>query len=199
MYSFIKRVIDLLGSIIGLAILLPFFLLIMIIIKLDSKGPVFFKQDRVGREERLFKIYKFRTMVQNSEKIGPQISKIDNHRITRTGRFLRKYKLDEIPQLLNVLKGEMSLVGPRPELPKYVKSYDRDYKEILEVKPGITDYASLEFKNENEMLDGLEDVEDRYINDILPVKIEYYKKYIKEKSIIKDFGLIFRTIIRIFK
>ncbi len=190
---------DLIGSIIGLVILFPIFLTIIILIKIDSKGSVFFSQYRLGKDGKIFKIYKFRTMVQNAEKIGPYVSKKDDHRITKIGKFLRRYKLDEIPQLLNVLKGEMSLVGPRPEVQKYVEAYKEDYKKILSVKPGITDFASLEFKNENEILNNLENIEDRYLNEILPIKIKYYHKYISEKNILIDIKLIFRTLFEIIK
>ena len=195
----IKRLFDIVFSIFGLIISSPLFLIVAFLTKRESPGPVFYKGKRAGKGGKLFEMLKFRSMVQGADKLGGPSTPADDPRLLKIGRFLRRYKLDEIPQLLNVLKGEMSLVGPRPELSKYVKSYYRDYKEILRVKPGITDYASLEFKNENEMLNGLEDVEERYVNEILPVKIKYYKKYIKEKSIIKDFGLIFRTIFRIIK
>ena len=199
MYTTIKRLIDLAGSIIGMFILFPIFMMIPLFIKLDSKGPVFYTQERVGKNGKIFKIYKFRTMIHNAEKIGPQISKIEDHRITGPGKFLRRYKLDEIPQLINVIKGEMSLVGPRPEVPEYINYFLKDYQEVLKVKPGMTDYASIEFKNENEMLNGIENIEEKYFNEILPVKIEYYKKYVREKSIVKDLGLIFKTMIEIIK
>jgi lipopolysaccharide/colanic/teichoic acid biosynthesis glycosyltransferase len=153
----------------------------------------------VGKDGTLFRIYKFRTMVEDAEKLGPQVSKIDDRRITRVGNFLRKYKLDEIPQLLNVLRGEMSLVGPRPEVPRYVEKFGEDYREILRVKPGITDYASLRFREEAKILNQHEDVEDKYLKEILPEKIEYYKRYIRDRSIARDLGLIFKTLIHIIK
>ena len=192
--KYLKRVFDFIASLLGLIVLSPLFLVVAILIKLDDGGSVFFRQTRVGQYGKPFKIYKFRTMVENAEKLGAQVTKGDDPRITRVGRFLRKYKLDELPQLINVLKGEMSLVGPRPEVPKFVKLFEEDYKEILQVKPGITDYASLEFKDENELLKGAENPEEVYIREILPKKIEYYKRYLKEISFTTDLKLIFKTI-----
>ena len=197
--KYLKRVFDFIASLLGLIVLSPLFLVIAILIKLDDGGSIFFRQTRVGQYGKLFKIYKFRTMVENAEKLGAQVTKGDDPRITRVGRFLRKYKLDELPQLINVLKGEMSLVGPRPEVPKFVKLFEEDYKEILQVKPGITDYASLEFKDENELLKGAENPEEVYIREILPKKIEYYKRYLKEISFTTDLKLIFKTIWGILK
>jgi lipopolysaccharide/colanic/teichoic acid biosynthesis glycosyltransferase len=195
----VKRAIDLFFSSVGLIILSPLFIFLIILVRVDSKGPIFFRQERVGKDGTLFRIYKFRTMVEDAEKLGPQVSKIDDRRITRVGNFLRKYKLDEIPQLLNVLRGEMSLVGPRPEVPRYVEKFGEDYREILRVKPGITDYASLRFREEAKILNQHEDVEDKYLKEILPDKIEYYKRYIRDRSIARDLGLIFKTLIHIIK
>lgn len=192
--KYLKRIFDFVASFLGLIVLSPLFLVIAILIKLDDGGSVFFRQTRVGQYGKLFKIYKFRTMVENAEKLGAQVTKGDDPRITRVGKFLRKYKLDELPQLINVLKGEMSLVGPRPEVPKFVKLFEEDYKEILQVKPGITDYASLEFKDENELLKGVENPEEVYIKEILPKKIKFYKKYLKEISFTTDLKLILKTI-----
>jgi len=192
--KYLKRIFDFTASLLGLIVLSPLFLVIAILIKLDDGGSIFFRQTRVGQYGKPFKIYKFRTMVENAEKLGAQVTKGDDPRITKVGRFLRKYKLDELPQLINVLKGEMSLVGPRPEVPKFVKLFEEDYKEILKVKPGITDYASLEFKDENELLKGAENPEEVYIREILPKKIEYYKRYLKEISFTTDLKVIFKTI-----
>lgn len=196
-YEIGKRLLDLLGSLFGFFIFLPVVVIITIQIKLNSQSSVFFKQTRVGKNGKLFKIYKFRTMVENGEKIGPQVSKADDPRITKVGEFLRKYNMDEIPQFINVFKGEMSLVGPRPEVPKYVEAYLKDYKEILKVKPGMTDYATLEFIEENKFLKDIENHEEKYLKEILPVKIRYYKKYIKEMSLVNDFKIILKTIGRI--
>ncbi len=196
---YIKRLIDIILSLSGLIILAPFFLLIAVFIKKEDGGSVFFRQVRVGQNGRPFRIYKFRTMVENAERLGAKVTKEDDPRITEIGKFLRKYKIDELPQLINVLKGEMSLVGPRPEVPKYVEMFKEDYKEILKVKPGITDYASLEYKDENRLLKGAKNPEEIYIKEILPVKIEYYKRYIKDISFITDIKLIIKTIMGIVK
>lgn len=193
-----KRTFDLLFSIVGLLTLLPFFPVIATIIKLDSEGPVFFRQERVGRYGGTFRIFKFRTMEADAEKRGVQVSRGDDRRITRAGRFLRKYKLDELPQLLNVITGEMSLVGPRPEVPRYVQAFKLEYEEILKVRPGITDFASLEYRHEGDLLRDAENPEEKYLRDILPAKIEYYRKYLKEQSIVTDTSIILKTILKIF-
>lgn len=195
----IKRLFDIGASSIGLILLSPILILIAICIKLDSKGPVFFKQIRVGKNKDLFKIYKFRTMVTDAEKLGKQITIGNDTRITKVGTFIRKCKLDELPQLINVLNGDMSLVGPRPEVPKYVELYDEYQKQILLVQPGITDYASIEFRNESEILGESKDPENKYINDIMPYKIELNIKYIKNISLYEDLKLITRTIKAIAK
>lgn len=195
----IKRLFDIVASSIGLILLSPILILIAICIKLDSKGPVFFKQVRVGKNKELFKIYKFRTMVTDAEKLGKQITIGNDTRITKVGTFIRKCKLDELPQLINVLNGDMSLVGPRPEVPKYVELYDDYQEQILLVQPGITDYASIEFRNESEILGESENPESKYINDIMPYKIELNIKYIKNISLYEDLKLITRTIKAIAK
>ncbi|SMP14005.1 Sugar transferase involved in LPS biosynthesis (colanic, teichoic acid) [Desulfurobacterium pacificum] len=197
--KYFKRAFDFIASLCGLIILFPMFIVIAVLIKIEDGGRVFFRQTRVGQNGKLFKIYKFRTMVENAEKMGAQVTKGDDPRITKIGKILRKYKLDEFPQLINVVKGEMSLVGPRPEVPKYVKFFEEDYKEILRVKPGITDYASLEYKDENELLRGVDDPERVYLEKILPEKIKYYKRYLKEISFLTDLKLILKTIMEIFK
>ncbi len=196
---YIKRFIDIILSLSGLILLFPFFLLIAVLIKKEDGGSVFFRQVRVGQNGKPFKIYKFRTMVENAERLGVKVTKEDDPRITEIGKFLRKYKIDELPQLINVLKGEMSFVGPRPEVPKYVELFRDDYEEILKVKPGITDYASLEYKDENKLLKGVENPEEIYIKEILPVKIKYYKRYIKDISFLTDIKLIIKTIMGIVK
>lgn len=193
----IKRLVDIIASSVGLIVLSPFLLIIAVALKIDSAGLVFFRQIRVGQFGKPFRIFKFRTMVSQAEKLGPQVSSGDDPRITRVGRVLRKYKLDELPQLINVLKGEMSFVGPRPEVPRYVEAYKDDYLEILTVKPGITDFASLEFKDENELLKNAEDPEKKYLEEILPVKIGFYRKYLKEQSLKTDLTLILKTLLSI--
>lgn len=194
----LKRIFDIILSLFGLIILLPFMLIIAIFIKLDSKGPVFFKQLRVTKNGREFKIFKYRTMRVGSDKYS-QITVGKDDRITKIGSFLRKYKLDEIPQLINVLIGDMSLVGPRPEVPKYVALYTDEQKEILKVRAGITDYASIEFSNENDLLASEEDPEKAYIKKVMPKKIELNKKYISEVSMLTDIKIILLTIKKILK
>ena len=194
----LKRIFDTILSLFGLIILLPFMLIIAIFIKLDSKGPVFFKQLRVTKNGREFKIFKYRTMRVGSDKYS-QITVGKDDRITKIGSFLRKYKLDEIPQLINVLIGDMSLVGPRPEVPKYVALYTDEQKEILKVRAGITDYASIEFSNENDLLASEEDPEKAYIKKVMPKKIELNKKYISEISMLTDIKIILLTIKKILK
>ncbi|CEN21926.1 sugar transferase [Paraclostridium sordellii] len=195
----IKRTFDIVTSFIGLILLSPILIIIAVFIKLDSKGPVFFKQKRVGKNKQIFEIYKFRTMVIDAEKLGKQITVGNDNRITKIGKFIRKCKLDELPQLINVLKGEMSLVGPRPEVPKYVELYDVYQEQVLLVQPGITDYASIEFRNENELLGKSKNPEATYIDEIMPTKIELNLLYIKNISLLEDFKLIFNTILAILK
>ena len=193
-----KRIFDIVISFAGLLILFPFILIIALLIKIDSKGPVFFKQVRVTKNGREFKIFKYRTMRVGSDKYS-QITVGKDERITKIGSFLRKYKLDEIPQLINVLIGDMSLVGPRPEVPKYVALYTDEQKEILKVRAGITDYASIEFSNENDLLALEEDPEKAYIEKVMPKKIELNKKYLSEISILTDIKIILWTIKKILK
>ena len=173
-------------------------IIIAILIKLDSKGPVFFKQVRVTKNGREFKIFKYRTMKIDSDKFS-QITVGKDSRITKVGDFLRKYKLDEIPQLINVLIGDMSLVGPRPEVPKYVALYTEEQREILKVRAGITNYASIEFSNENDILANETDPEKAYIEKIMPRKIELNKKYLSEISVMTDIKIILLTIKKILK
>ena len=194
----LKRIFDITLSLFGLIILLPFMLIIAILIKFDSKGTVFFKQIRITKGGKEFKIFKYRTMKAGSDKYS-QITVGKDERITKIGSFLRKYKLDEIPQLINVLIGDMSLVGPRPEVPKYVALYTDEQKEILKVRAGITDYASIEFSNENDLLALEKDSEKAYIEKIMPKKIELNKKYLSEISMLTDIRIILLTIKKILK
>lgn len=191
-----KRLFDLVLSICGVLFLLPFFIIVSILIKLDSDGNVIFKQIRVTRDGREFKIFKFRTMRSDTEKEG-QITIGADNRITFIGRFLRKTKLDELPQLFNIVIGDMSFVGPRPEVPKYVAMYTADQKEILKVRAGITDYASIYFSNESEILGKQKNPEKFYIEKIMPYKIGLNKKYIKEAGLITDIKIIFLTIFKV--
>ena len=194
----LKRIFDITLSLFGLIILLPFMLIIAILIKIDSKGPVFFKQIRVTKNGKEFKIFKYRTMRVGSDKYS-QITVGKDGRITKIGSFLRKYKLDEIPQLINVLIGDMSLVGPRPEVPKYVALYTDEQKEILKVRAGITDYAWGGGGGENDLLASEEEPEKAYIEKIMPKKIELNKKYLSEISILTDIKIILLTIKKILK
>lgn len=190
-----KRLFDLLSSSLAILVLSPFFALIAICIKLDSRGPVFFRQERVGRYGKPFRIYKFRTMCLAAEAKGLQITVTDDPRITRTGRFLRRYKLDELPQLFNVLLGEMSLVGPRPEVSRYVLLYPPAVREqVLSLSPGITDYASIEYRNENSILSRSDDPERAYIEEVMPAKLVHYQRYVAERSMWVDIKLIVKTI-----
>lgn len=194
-----KRIFDLFFSFLGLTILFPFIFVISILIKIDSRGPIFFKQVRVGHKWKYFYVYKFRTMVKDAEKKGIKLTSINDPRITKIGRLLRKYKIDELPQLINVLKGEMSLVGPRPEVPEYVKLSRDSYDHILKVKPGITDFASIKFRNESNLMKSGMNAENIYINKILSQKIELYKKYAKERSFSMDLQLILLTLFYLIK
>jgi lipopolysaccharide/colanic/teichoic acid biosynthesis glycosyltransferase len=193
-----KRSFDIFAAAIGLFVLSPLFLLIAIAIKLDSRGPVFFKQERIGREFRSFFIYKFRTMVENTWEIGSALTIGMDPRITRIGRWLRKTKVDELPQIINVLKGEMSLVGPRPEVPRYVEMFRQDYEEILKLRPGITDLASLKYQNESEWLSQFDHPEREYVTHVLPEKIKLAKEYVQRTSMSVDIALILKTVPKLF-
>ena len=189
-----KRGFDVFTSILGLMILSPVLLPIAILIKTNSKGPVFYRGLRVGRAENNFKIFKFRTMVIDADKIGGPSTSDDDPRITKIGKLLRQYKLDEIPQLLNIVKGEMSFVGPRPEVPSEVVTYTEEQKKILTIKPGITDWASLAFHNEGEILKGSTDPHASYREKIRPEKLRLALKYVNERSFLTDMKIIFNTL-----
>lgn len=192
--KFGKRLVDLLVSLPGLVFISPLLLLICIFIKLADRGPILFSHTRVGKNFKLFKIYKFRTMVINAEDLGPSVTGQRDARITGIGKWLRRFKLDELPQLLNVIKGNMSLVGPRPEMEKYVRLFKDDYHTILQIKPGITDWAALQYRHEEKILNKYENIEQGYIQEVLPLKIRLYKKYIKELSLNTDLKILFRTM-----
>jgi lipopolysaccharide/colanic/teichoic acid biosynthesis glycosyltransferase len=189
-----KRIFDLFFSLVGILLLLPLFLAISIWIKLDSPGNVLFRQIRIGRFGREFSIYKFRTMVADAESKGKQITVAKDTRITRSGQFLRKYKLDELPQLFNVVKGEMSLVGPRPEVPKYVAYYTAEQRRVLDVLPGITDPASIKFRNESELLEDTANPENVYINEIMPQKLELNMQYLGKDNLGFALLIILKTL-----
>lgn len=190
----IKRILDIVFSIIGILLLSPFFLLFAVLIVIDSGFPIFYTQPRVGKDLHDFALLKFRTMHRDSDKKGLLTVGNKDPRITRIGTFLRRYKLDELPQLFNVLSGTMSLVGPRPEVRKYVVMYSEEQKKVLRAKPGITDFASIEYSNENELLSGSENPEQLYINEIMPAKLKLNLKYIQEQGLMTDLKIIFKTI-----
>jgi len=193
----LKRLFDIVCAFAGLMLLAPLLAAIAICITLESKGGVFYRQSRVGRYGKEFKLYKFRSMFPDADKKGLLTVGGRDPRITAVGYYLRKFKLDELPQLLNVFNGSMSLVGPRPEVKKYVDLYTAEQRNVLNVRPGITDYASLEYFSENELLATSNDPEKTYINEIMPAKLELNKKYIKEAGLVTDLRIIFRTIFKV--
>ncbi len=194
-----KQAFDIVVAFVGLLLLSPLLLLVALLITIDSRGPVFFRQERVGRDFRPFLIYKFRTMVQDASRKGGSITFGLDPRITRVGRLLRKTKIDELPQLINVLRGEMSFVGPRPEVWQYVELFRQDYEEILKVLPGITDLASLRYRHEAEILGRSENPEDEYVRRVLPEKIRLAKEYVRRSSLLFDVTIIFKTILTLFQ
>lgn len=194
-----KRLFDIVSSLLVLIIFSPIFLIISLIITLGSKGGIFYKQERIGKNGKPFFLYKFRSMRPDSDKGSLITVGGRDSRITREGYFLRKYKLDELPQLINILKGEMSVVGPRPEVKKYVDLYTEEQRKVLHVRPGLTDWASLYYIDENELLGKSSDPEKTYINEIMPAKLELNMKYIHEAGLITDLEIIFKTIFKIFR
>ncbi len=196
-HCFAKRAIDVLAAGLGLLVLSPLLLLAALAVRLDSAGPVLFSQERIGRNFRPFRIYKFRTMVSDAEKRGGQITFGADPRITRVGRLLRKLKIDELPQLFNVLVGEMSLVGPRPEVPKYVEMFRDDYVYVLSVRPGITDLASVKYRDEAEQLATADDPQREYAERILPDKIALARQYVDSATLAGDLAIVLKTFVRI--
>jgi lipopolysaccharide/colanic/teichoic acid biosynthesis glycosyltransferase len=192
-----KRLFDLVFSFFGLVFLSPVLLLIIVLMLATSKGPIIYKQVRVGRNNKDFKIFKFRTMHVNADKLGLLSVGDRDPRITQIGYYLRKFKLDELPQLANVLRGDMSFVGPRPEVRKYVNLYNQEQMQVFKVRPGITDLASIEFRNESELLANQEDPDSYYINVIMPKKLQINLDYLKERTLIKDVGVIVKTFLAI--
>lgn len=193
----LKRLFDVVLSIISLIVLSPILLIISILIKLDSKGPILFIQGRVGKNNKDFNIYKFRTMKVESNKKGLLTLGNNDSRVTKIGYFLRRYKIDEFPQLINVIKGDMSFVGPRPELRYYVNFYNEDDMKIFKVRPGITGLASLKYRNEVELLKAAKNPEAFFIKTIIPDKLKYNKEYIKKRNFFFDLKLIGLTIIKV--
>jgi len=192
--AYFKRVFDFIAAFMGIVILFPILLLIALWIKLSSKGPLFYTQKRVGKDFKEFDIYKFRSMVVDADKIGPSVTSGDDPRITEVGKFIRKTKIDELPQLLNVLQGDMSLVGPRPEVMKFVDKKRDAYIKVLSVRPGITDNAAIEFRDEETIMNSYEDKEKAYLEIILPQKIKLYYNYIDNISFTNDIKLLLQTL-----
>jgi lipopolysaccharide/colanic/teichoic acid biosynthesis glycosyltransferase len=194
----VKRLFDVLVSAAALLLLSPLFLGVAIAIKLSSPGPIFYRAVRVGRHGVPFKLYKFRSMVVNADKIGAGITTAHDPRITPIGRFLRRTKLDELPQLINVLRGEMSLVGPRPEDPRYVALYTEEQRRVLRARPGMTSLASVRYRNEQALLSG-DDWETRYIQQIMPDKLAIDLQYIERATLLSDLGVLWQTFLALFR
>ena len=195
----LKRTFDVVVSFLGLVMLFPFLIIIAAIIVIDSKGGVFFLQDRVGKNGKVFKIIKFRTMTVGSDKKSLLTIGQKDSRITRVGYFIRKFKIDEIPQLINVLKGDMSFVGPRPEVEKYVALYNEEQLKVLTVRPGITDFASIQYKDESTLLANADDPETFYVSEVMPAKLKLNFYYINNRNFMLDVKIIFKTILEIFR
>ena len=195
---FLKRTVDIIFSIVLLIILIIPITVIAIAVKLTSEGPVFYRQVRVTKYGKHFKIFKFRTMVVNADKIGSLVTTDSDSRVTKVGRVLRKYRLDELPQVFNVLSGSMSVVGTRPEVPRYVDKYTPEYYATLLMPAGITSLASIMYKDEEKLLNGEEDVDNIYINKVLPEKMKYNLEYTKSFSFLSDIKLMFKTVKEVF-
>lgn len=195
----LKRIFDILVGLILLVILSPLLMIVSIIIKLDSQGPVFFKQTRVTQYGKEFQIFKFRSMVNDAELIGPSVTTNNDLRITRIGLFLRKYRLDEIPQLFNIVSGDMSFVGTRPEVPKYVEHYTNEMMATLLMRAGVTSKASIQYKNEELLIANADNVDETYVNKILPMKMKHNLRSIKKFSIYGDIKLMVETILVVIK
>ena len=195
----IKSVFDRLVAAILLVVLSPIFLLLAVWIKLDSEGPVFFRQERVTQYGKSFRIYKFRTMVQNAEQLGTQVTSKDDMRVTSVGQALRKCRLDELPQLINILEGTMSFVGTRPEVPRYVAAYTDEMKATLLLPAGVTSVASIRYKDEDILLDAADDVDDCYIHNVLPAKMEWNLRSLKEFSFIGELKVMVETVLAVIR
>lgn len=195
-----KRLFDWVASGLGLLVLSPLLVLVALWIKWDSPGPVFFRQERVGLRGRVFLIHKFRTMTVNAEAKGPQITVGNDARVTRSGAFLRKSKVDELPQLIDVWLGRMSVVGPRPEVPRYMNQYPPEVRnKVLSVRPGITDWASIQFKDENHILSNSADPEAAYVQEVLPIKQRFYLDYVDRRTFFGDMRIIASTLVAIVR
>lgn len=193
-----RRIIDICAASVGLILLSPLFLVVALWIKRDSPGSVFYQAQRIGRNGMPFGLYKFRSMVVNADKVGPGITVAGDQRITASGRILRKYKLDELPQLINVFKGDMSLVGPRPEAPQYVALYNQRQRDVLAVRPGITSPASLHYRDEQSLLQG-DEWESLYVGQIMPHKIDIELQYLQRRTLVSDVWLVLQTVFALAK
>ena len=191
---FLKRAFDIFVSLLLLIILSPLFLILAIAIKIDSKGPVFYRQERVTQYGKRFRIFKFRTMVQNADKIGAQVTVNNDSRITRVGKFIRRCRLDEICQLIDVLRGTLTFVGTRPEVPKYVEQYEPEMLATLLLPAGVTSMASIKYKDEDRLLDGAEDVDKTYVEEVLPGKMKYNLEALEKFGFWRDIGIMFMTV-----
>ena len=194
----LKRLFDIIFCLIALPFLLPIFAVIGLIIKLDSPGSVFYRGLRTGLNGKPFRIFKFRTMIADAERKGGPSTALNDHRLTKSGRFLRKYKIDELPQVINVLKGEMSIVGPRPQVEEYTRLYDDEEQTILSLRPGLTDFASIKFVNLDQIL-GDESVDEKYLKEIEPIKNKLRVKYVKDHSFWVDLKIIFMTLLQLLR
>jgi len=195
----LKRLFDILFSLFAIFLFIPLFVIVSIAILIDSRGGIFYKQTRIGKNGKHFSILKFRSMKPGSDKKGLLTIGERDARITRVGYFIRKYKIDEFPQLVNVLLGDMSMVGPRPEVAKYVNLYTDEQKKVLTVKPGITDYASIEYSNESHIIGTVDNPEEAYIQEIMPAKLNLNLKYIKEQNLLTDIKILLKTILKIVR
>ena len=192
---FLKRAFDIMFSFLGIVIIWPFLLIIALIVIIDSPGGAIYKQERIGKDGKPFNIFKFRTMMKNT---GLELTLANDERVTRVGGFLRKYKLDELPQLFNVLGGSMSLVGPRPEVRKYVEMYNKEQRRVLSVRPGVTDMASIKYSDETSLMEDAEEMEKIYIDTIMPDKLSLNLEYIDNLSVMNDIKIIFSTLKKVF-
>jgi lipopolysaccharide/colanic/teichoic acid biosynthesis glycosyltransferase len=195
----IKRLFDLLLALLALIVLAPLFLVVGLLIKLDSPGPVFYRGDRVGKDGMLFKMFKFRTMVVNADQIGSALTRSGDPRVTCVGHFLRKWKIDEFPQLLNIILGQMSVVGPRPEAPCYVEHYNPEQRDVLQVRPGITGLTQVRFRHEETLLQRCTNLEEEYIEKIMPQKLALDLEYVEDQSLLLDLKLIIGTFLCLFR
>lgn len=198
MYKYVKVIMDICVAFLAVLVLSPVLIILLVLVLLDGSGGAFYCQERVGKNFKVFRIIKFRTMIPGSDRSGRLTVGAKDTRITKTGHFLRKFKLDELPQLFNILKGDMSLVGPRPEVPEYVALYNEKQRKVLDVKPGLTEYASIEYVDENELLGQSDDPEKTYIGEIMPAKLALNTYYINRMSLGTDMKILGLTLKKIF-